>query len=142
MASSHVIAICVRVATKASERKNPLVEEICSVAMAVQNMHLLASAHGVGAYWSSGGIYEAGTKSNDGITNPAALRQFLTSKDDVLEPSTTSTSEKETCDDTLICLGWFFIGEYFASANDVDNQQSKKWPKGRRSSFDEKVSWK
>lgn len=30
--------------------KNPPVEEICSVAMAVQNMHLIATAHGVGEY--------------------------------------------------------------------------------------------
>ena len=30
--------------------KNPEVEEICSVAMAVQNMHLVATAHGVGEF--------------------------------------------------------------------------------------------
>mmetsp|Transcript_25178 Transcript_25178/g.62064 ORF Transcript_25178/g.62064 Transcript_25178/m.62064 type:complete len:195 (-) Transcript_25178:1049-1633(-) len=45
--SSFVIAlIC-----DAHKAKNPVVEEICSVAMAVQNMHLVATAHGVGAYW-------------------------------------------------------------------------------------------
>ena len=45
--SSFVIAlIC-----DAHKAKNPAVEEICSVAMAVQNMHLVATAHGVGAYW-------------------------------------------------------------------------------------------
>eukprot|EP00980_Cylindrotheca_fusiformis_P029284 scaffold22850_cov179-Cylindrotheca_fusiformis.AAC.1 len=33
--------------------KNPPFEEICSVAMAVQNMHLVATAHGVGQFFSS-----------------------------------------------------------------------------------------
>lgn len=52
MLSSHIIAICVKTKTK-----NPLVEEIASVAMSVlQNMHLIAANHGYGAYWSSGGV--------------------------------------------------------------------------------------
>ena len=42
--SSFVVAlIC-----DAGKNKNPVVEEICSVAMAVQNMHLVATAHNVG----------------------------------------------------------------------------------------------
>lgn len=48
---SHVIAI--------GMHRNPVVpevEEVCAVACAVQNMWLLASAHRVGCYWSTGGI--------------------------------------------------------------------------------------
>ena len=51
--SSHIIAICV----KRDERKSlPEVEEIGAVFCAVQNMHLTATAYGVGAYLSTGGI--------------------------------------------------------------------------------------
>ncbi|POM81718.1 Hypothetical protein PHPALM_276 [Phytophthora palmivora] len=50
-ASSHVIAICMK---RQKSGKIPEWEEMCSVACAVQNMHLVATAHGIGAYWSSG----------------------------------------------------------------------------------------
>lgn len=36
--------------------RDPIEEEIAAVAMAVQNMKLLATAHGVGAFWSTGGM--------------------------------------------------------------------------------------
>ncbi len=50
---SHVIAIGMH----RDERESvPEVEEICSVACAVQNMWLTASAHRIGCYWSTGGI--------------------------------------------------------------------------------------
>ncbi|TMW55783.1 hypothetical protein Poli38472_010665 [Pythium oligandrum] len=49
--SSYVIAICMK---RQESEKLPEMEEICSVACAVQNMHLVATGHGVGAYWSSG----------------------------------------------------------------------------------------
>ncbi|KAJ0394453.1 hypothetical protein P43SY_010311 [Pythium insidiosum] len=52
LASSYVIAICMK--RQESERL-PELDEICSVACAVQNMHLVATDYGVGAYWSSGG---------------------------------------------------------------------------------------
>lgn len=48
---SHVIAIGMK--RNPSIRK---VEEVCAVASAVQNMHLTATAHGVGCYWSTGGV--------------------------------------------------------------------------------------
>lgn len=48
---SHVIAIGMRRHDSIKE-----VEEVCAVAAAVQNMHLTATAHGVGCYWSTGGI--------------------------------------------------------------------------------------
>ncbi|RLN15106.1 hypothetical protein BBJ28_00021279 [Nothophytophthora sp. Chile5] len=49
--SSYAIAICMK---RQKSGKIPEWEEMCSVACAVQNMHLTATAHGVGAYWSSG----------------------------------------------------------------------------------------
>ncbi|UIZ23417.1 hypothetical protein KXD40_007845 [Peronospora effusa] len=49
--SSHVIAICMK---RQKSGKIPEWEEMCSVACAVQNMHLVATAYNVGAYWSSG----------------------------------------------------------------------------------------
>ena len=36
--------------------RDPIEEEIAAVAMAVQNMKLLATAHGIGAFWSTGGM--------------------------------------------------------------------------------------
>ncbi|WP_296698234.1 nitroreductase, partial [Algoriphagus sp.] len=48
--ASHVIAILM----KRSEGI-PLMEEISSVAMAVQNMYLTVSAHGLAGYWGTGG---------------------------------------------------------------------------------------
>lgn len=47
---SHVIAICME---RDAQERIPEWEEIASVAMAVQNMWLAASASGIGAYWSS-----------------------------------------------------------------------------------------
>lgn len=48
--SACVIAICMQRDPKESV---PVEEEIASVAMAVQNMWLSCSAHGIGTYWSS-----------------------------------------------------------------------------------------
>lgn len=48
--SSHVVAICMQRDPKASV---PEWEEVAATAMAVQNMWLMASAYGIGAYWSS-----------------------------------------------------------------------------------------
>ncbi len=50
--ASHIIAIKMKHDLKA---KLPVMEEIASVAMAVQNMYLTASAHGLAAYWGTGG---------------------------------------------------------------------------------------
>ncbi|TDH71742.1 hypothetical protein CCR75_002188 [Bremia lactucae] len=49
--SSYVIAICLK---RQKSGKIPEWEELCAVACAVQNMHLVATTHGVAAYWSSG----------------------------------------------------------------------------------------
>jgi nitroreductase len=50
--ASHIIAIIMKRDLKANL---PVMEEIASVAMAVQNMYLTASAHGLAAYWGTGG---------------------------------------------------------------------------------------
>jgi nitroreductase len=53
MLSSHVVAI----GMKRDEKKSvPEVEEIGAVFCAVENMYLTATAYGVGAYLSTGGI--------------------------------------------------------------------------------------
>ena len=51
--ASHIIAIGMK---KDETGKIPEVEEICAVAAAVQNMQLMATAMGLGAYWSTGGM--------------------------------------------------------------------------------------
>jgi nitroreductase len=51
--ASHVIAICMK---RGSNPKIPEQEEMASVACAVQNMWLDASARGIAAYWGSGGM--------------------------------------------------------------------------------------
>jgi nitroreductase len=51
--ASHVIAICMK---RDPKERLPEIEEIESVACAVQNMYLTAAAYGVGCYWGSGGI--------------------------------------------------------------------------------------
>jgi nitroreductase len=50
---SHIIAIGMH---RDEGKSVPEIEEICSVACAVQNMLLTASAHRIGCYWSTGGI--------------------------------------------------------------------------------------
>lgn len=50
--ASHIIAIGMKRDLKANL---PEMEEVASVAMAVQNMYLTASARGLAAYWGTGG---------------------------------------------------------------------------------------
>ncbi len=49
--SSVVIAICM---ARDPKERLPETEEVEAVACAVQNMHLTATAYGLGAYWSTG----------------------------------------------------------------------------------------
>ncbi len=51
--SSHIIAIGMK---RGNNPKIPFIEEAQAVAAAVQNMWLLASEKGLGAYWSTGAI--------------------------------------------------------------------------------------
>eukprot|EP00590_Aulacoseira_subarctica_P001234 CAMPEP_0172435302 /NCGR_PEP_ID=MMETSP1064-20121228/71102_1 /TAXON_ID=202472 /ORGANISM="Aulacoseira subarctica , Strain CCAP 1002/5" /LENGTH=137 /DNA_ID=CAMNT_0013183597 /DNA_START=1038 /DNA_END=1448 /DNA_ORIENTATION=+ len=111
MKSTFVISICVR---RDSHSKLPEVEDICSVAIAVQNMHLVATEYNVGAYWSSGSIYDGAHKKDRCIVNPAELREFLQ----------LPTPES-------FCIGWFYVGNY-----------EGKFKKGRRDIMDKtKVTW-
>ncbi len=50
---SHLIVICLR---RGELEKIPEIEEVEAVAAAVQNLHLTATALGIGGYWSSGGM--------------------------------------------------------------------------------------
>lgn len=50
--ASHVVAICME---RKSNTKIPEIEDIEAVACAMQNLHLTASAYGLGGYWGSGG---------------------------------------------------------------------------------------
>jgi nitroreductase len=121
--SSHIVAICV----STDGIKNPFVEEIASVSMAVQNMHLMATCHGVGAYWSSGGVYGPAS-SNVGIENPQDLSQFL-----VRQLPDHNNSE------SITCLGWLYIGDFYG---DLHVGPMKKWPSGLRKAIEEKSSWR
>ncbi|KAL3759961.1 hypothetical protein ACHAWU_000584 [Discostella pseudostelligera] len=127
--SSHIIAICV-----ADKGSNPFVEEISSVSMAVQNMHLMATAHGVGAYWSSGGVHGPNSPSKTCvIENPIELTQFL-------------VQHLPNKDETIVCLGWMYIGDYYGDAEEGsgpenNDRTTKKWPSGRRSPIEERVAW-
>lgn len=50
--ASHMIAIIMK---RTESSGLPVMEEIAAVAMAVHNMHLTACAHGLAAYWGTGG---------------------------------------------------------------------------------------
>jgi nitroreductase len=50
---SHLIAICMK---RDTSGRVPEVEEVMAVAAAVQNLHLSATAHGLGGYFSTGGL--------------------------------------------------------------------------------------
>jgi nitroreductase len=51
--TTAIIGICMK---RDEAERDPIEEEIASVSMAVQNMMLVAAAHGIGAFWMSGGI--------------------------------------------------------------------------------------
>lgn len=51
--ASVIIAICMK---RQESEKIPEIEEIEAVACAVQNMHLLATAYGLGGFWSTGKV--------------------------------------------------------------------------------------
>lgn len=73
--ASHIIAIGMK---RQESGKIPEIEEIESVACAVQNMYLTATAYGVGAYWGSGGItYYEEAKSFFGLEPQDKLLGFF-----------------------------------------------------------------
>lgn len=75
MLSSHIIAV----AMKRDEKKSvPAIEEIGAVFCAIQNMYLTATAYGVGAYLSTGGItYMDEAKKLFGLDEEDALIGFF-----------------------------------------------------------------
>ena len=76
--SSAVIAI---VLNRDLDKRVPEEEEIASVAMAVENMHITCSAYGLAAYWGSGGL-----------TRTPEMHEFL------------------KLEDHQRCMGFFYLG--------------------------------
>ena len=110
--SSHCVAIIV---DRKANAKVPEWEEVCSVACSVHNMHLTATALGVGMYWSSSGvIFEEEGRDDRRVNNPPALKTFL------------------GLSDTAFCMGWLFVGDV----------EPGKWPPtGKRKEICEKVQF-
>lgn len=75
LASSVVIGIGMK---RDEAEKNPVEEEIASVSIAVQNMMLVATAHGIGSYWNTGGVtYRPETKTFMGLEQDDKFLGFL-----------------------------------------------------------------
>lgn len=73
--SSVLIAICM---DRQESEKIPEIEEIASVACSVQNMSLICTAYGLGAYWSTGGMtYKEEMKSYLGLEKSDKVLGFL-----------------------------------------------------------------
>ncbi|EJK55051.1 hypothetical protein THAOC_25254 [Thalassiosira oceanica] len=83
--ASHIVAICVK-----TDTKSMLMEEVCATAMAVQNMHLVATAYHVGAYWSSGGVSESTLPP--GFQNAPEMAEFLSHS--ILPPCIASENDR------------------------------------------------
>mmetsp|Transcript_20095 Transcript_20095/g.27922 ORF Transcript_20095/g.27922 Transcript_20095/m.27922 type:complete len:284 (+) Transcript_20095:201-1052(+) len=137
--ASHIVSIGVRL-----NGKCPVVEEICSVSMAVQNALLMAAAYDIGAYWSSSGVYDPNVEkpkvlssSSNLIVNPPELDEFLN------YPSGASDGDETTASVEYLCLGWMFVGEFYDD-NETNASKRKKWPTSRRKSLEEdnRVEWK
>ena len=117
--SSHVLAVVVNT----DSQQNPAWEEIASVSMAVQNMLLVATAHGAGAYWSSGSVVDGSAKVDDGkMPRNSITTVFNSGWREILK-----LSENE------YCLGLVFVGTC---------KQGMKWPSGKRSDIDDKTEWR
>lgn len=71
--SSHVIAICMKASGAVPE-----MEEIAAVSCAVQNIYLSTAVHGIGGYWSTGGItFMHGAKAFLGLEENDKLLGFF-----------------------------------------------------------------
>ncbi|MFP6874261.1 MAG: nitroreductase [Verrucomicrobiales bacterium] len=100
MLAPVVIAICMR---RGDNPKIPVIEEIESVACAVQNMHLTASAAGLGAFWSSPQVLETG-----------GMRSFLGLRE-------------EDCCLGLFYLGWLKEGERWPESSRHPAAEKVEW---------------
>lgn len=73
--ASHVIVIMMK---RNEKHLLPEIEEVSSVAMAVQNMYLTASAYKLGCYWGTGGItYMEKAKGEFGLSPEDKLMGFF-----------------------------------------------------------------
>ena len=73
--ASHVVALCMK---RDPNKKFPEVEEIEAVACAVQNIYLSVTAHGLGGYWTTGGVtYKDSAKSFFGLGDDDKLLGFF-----------------------------------------------------------------
>ncbi len=95
-----VIAICMR---RGDNPKIPVTEEVEAVACAVQNMHLTASAAGLGAFWSSPPILDTG-----------GMRDFL------------GLREMDCCLG-LFYLGWLKEGENWPVSSRQPVEEKVEW---------------
>lgn len=98
-----VVAICMR---RGDNPKIPVVEEVEAVACAVQNMHLTASAAGLGAFWSSPPVLDTG-----GMRNFLGLRE-------------------EDCCLGLFYLGWLREGEKWPESSRQPAAGKVEWISG------------
>ena len=73
--ASHIVAICMK---RTAGTRIPEIEEIASVACAVENMYLSLSAYGIGGYWTTGGpTYFESAKSFFGLGADDKLLGFF-----------------------------------------------------------------
>ncbi|RYY90053.1 MAG: nitroreductase [Chitinophagaceae bacterium] len=73
--AAYVIALCLK---RDPNKKFPEIEEISAVACGVQNMYLTATAYGLGAYWTTGGVtYKASAKEFFGLGEDDKLMGFF-----------------------------------------------------------------
>ena len=98
-----VIAICMR---RGDNPKIPVIEEVESVACAVQNMHLTAAAAGLGAFWSSPQVLDT-----------AGMRNFLGLRE-------------EDCCLGLFYLGWLKEGERWPQSSRQPVAGKVEWISG------------
>lgn len=73
--ASHIISIGMK---RHAEKNIPEIEEIASVACAVQNMYLTAAAFNIGCYWTTGGVtYNEKAKTIFGLSSEDKLMGFF-----------------------------------------------------------------
>jgi nitroreductase len=73
--ASHMIAICMK---RTENTRIPEIEEVASVACAVENIYLSLHAYGIGGYWTTGGAtYYESAKSFFGLDPEDRLLGFF-----------------------------------------------------------------
>ena len=73
--ASHLVAICMR---RTQNTRIPEIEEIASVACAVENIYLSLNAYGIGGYWTTGGAtYYESAKPFFGLSAEDKLLGFF-----------------------------------------------------------------